>query len=61
MGQEENEALCFIFFSWSVWLEAPSMHPAQSEGEDGLGPTLNRSGPRDGMGSLASTTQTQAS
>lgn len=53
--------VCFIFFSWSVWLEAPSMHPAQSEDEDGEGPTPNRSGPRDGMGSPTSTTQTQAS
>lgn len=50
----------FIFFSWSVWLEAPSMHPAESEDEDSKGPTPNRSGPRDGMGSLASATQTQA-
>lgn len=51
---------CFIFFSWSVWLEAPSMHPAKSEDEDGKGRTPNRSGARDGMGSPASTTQTQA-
>lgn len=49
---------CFIFFSWSVWLEAPSMHPAKSEDEDGKGWTPNRSGARDGMGSPASTTQT---
>lgn len=53
---------CFIFFAWSVWLKAPSMHPAEGEGEggDGKGPAPSHSGPRHGLGSQASATQTQA-
>lgn len=30
-------SVCFIFFSWSVWLQATSMHPAKGEDEDGKG------------------------
>lgn len=39
--------VCFIFFSWSVWLQALSMHPAK--GGDGDGTRTNCSGPRDDM------------
>lgn len=43
--------VCFIFFSWSVWLKAPSMRPAKENGKR-HGP--NCSDPRDGdMGSQA--------
>lgn len=48
MGEEENEAgVCFIFFSWSVELEAPSMHSTRDQ-ESGQGThTLNHLKPRD--------------
>lgn len=48
----------FIFFSWSVWLKAPSMHPAKGSDEDGHIPSC--SDPRDDLGSQAKRHPAQA-
>lgn len=46
--------VCFIFFSWSVWLKASSMHPAEGKDENGKGHVPNLSDPGDdSMGSHA--------